>query len=133
MSDSPFDIERMISDMNRSMPVNRRSLSDYLEHGNLTYKTRDGAEGTLEAAELESLSAVCRESEAMKLKLPIFIGTDTSYPGGAWKVEGRTEAAVISRLLGKKIYKDDYLRIYYPDLKELRKILPNSTVVVFLP
>jgi len=127
------DIEYVIRDMNKHIPVSRRTLLECLESGEDTYETKDGQKCTLDRKEMEFLAGKCTEIEKMRLRIPIFVSTDTSYEGGAWKVEGRTEVAVVSKLLNKRFYKDDFLRLYYPDLKEFRKMLPSLVVVLFLP
>jgi len=127
------DIEYVIRDMNKHIPVSRRTLLEYLESGDDTYETKDGQKCTIDRKELEFLAGKCTEIEKMRLRVPILVSTDISYEGGAWKVEGRTEAAVVSKLLNKRLYKDDFLRLYYPDLKEFRKMLPSLIVVLFLP
>jgi Uncharacterized protein conserved in archaea len=123
----------MVRDMNRHIPVSRRSLLDYIESGDDTYDTKDGQKCFIDRKEIEFLAERCTEIEKMRLRIPIFVGTDTSYSEGAWKVEGKIEVAVVSKLLGKKVYKEDFLRLYYPDLKDLRKMLPSSVVVLFIP
>lgn len=133
MSDDPMNIERMVAEMNSNMPVNRRTVSDYLENGNLTYKTRSGIVGTFGKEELECLASFCTAIEKMRLRVPVFVSTDTSSETGAWKVEGTVEAGVVSKILGKKLYRDDMLRLHYPDLAELRRRFPELIVVLFLP
>jgi len=127
------DIENIIRDMNRHIPVSRRTLLDYIESGDDTYDTKDGQKGFIDRKEIEFLAEKCTEIEKMRLKLPIFVGTDTSYSEGAWKIEGKIEVEVMSRLLNKRIHTDGFLRLYYPDLKNLKKILPSLIVVVFIP
>jgi uncharacterized protein (UPF0216 family) len=61
------------------------------------------------------------------------VATDISTSQGAWKVEGRTEVAVVSKLLSKNPLKDDLILFYHPHLKELQKRLPNAVMVMFLP
>lgn len=128
-----MDIEYIIRDMNRHIPVSRKTILEYLESGDDTYETKDGQKCFIDRKDLEFLASKCTEIEKMRLRVPMFISSDTSYEGGAWKVEGRTEVAVVSKLLNKKIYRDDFLRLYYPDLKEIRRMLPSLVVVLFLP
>jgi len=123
----------MIRDMNRHIPVSRRTLLEYLESGEDSYETKDGQRCSVDRKDLELLASKCTEIEKMRLRVPILIGTDTSYEGGAWKVEGKTEVAVVSKVLGKKAHREDFLRLYYPDLKDLRNAIPSLVVVVFLP
>jgi len=127
------DIENIIRDMNRHIPVSRRTLLEYLESGEDTYETKDGQKCSLDRKDLELLAGKCTEIEKMRLRVPIFVSTDTSCDGGAWKVEGKTEVAVVSKLLNKRAYRDDYMRLYHPDLKDLRKMLPSIISIVFIP
>ncbi|MDR3283241.1 MAG: DUF61 family protein [Candidatus Methanoplasma sp.] len=131
MSDDPMNIEKMIADMNSNMPINRRSVIDYIEKGNLVFETRGGGACAFEESELEYLASKCTDAEKTRLRLPIFVSTDASCPG-AWKIEGRTEVAVVSKMLEKRPYREDYLRLYYPDLKELKKLLSGLIAVLFI-
>ncbi|MDR3205517.1 MAG: DUF61 family protein [Candidatus Methanoplasma sp.] len=133
MHDDPMNIERMAADMNRSMPVDRRSASDYLENGDLVFRTKDGGSCSFGASELGLVASNCTETEKIRLRLPIFVSTDASCAEGAWKIEGRTEVSVISKMLGKTPRREDYLRLYHPDLKELKKMIPGLIAVLFLP
>ena len=63
--------------------------------------------------------------------VPIYVSTDTAGETSAWKVEGRVEAAVVAKLLGKRIHREGYLRLYYPDLGELKRLIPDCYIVVF--
>ena len=126
-----MDVENVIRDMNRHVPVSRRTLLEYLESDDDTYRTKDGQTCSLDREELELLAKNCTEIEKMRLRIPIFISTDSS--SGAWKIEGRTEVAVISKLLGKRVHTDDFLRLYHPDYVDLKRMLPSLIFTVFLP
>jgi len=127
------DAEFLIKDMNRHIAVSRKTLLEHLESGLDTYETKDGQKCSIDKKDLELLAKNCTEIEKMRLRIPIFVSTDMSYEGGAWKVEGSTEVAVVSKLLNKRAYKEDFLRLYYPDLKDLRKMLPSVISIVFVP
>ncbi len=126
-------IDRALMQMNVSVPVNRRSLLDYSENGDLFFTTRDGNRCDISKDEIDMLCSKCTEIEKMRLKLPILISTDCSGDITSWKVEGRTETAVVARLLSKTVTAEDHLRFYNPDLKRLRSMLPTCTAVTFLP
>jgi len=127
------DIENLIRDMNRHIPVSRKTLLEHLESSEDTYETKDGQRCIIDRKDLELLAGKCTEIEKMRLRVPILVSTDTSCEGGAWKVEGRTEAAVVSKILNKRLFREDFLRLYNPDLKDLRNLLPSLVVVLFLP
>ena len=63
----------------------------------------------------------------------IYVSTDVSGEVSAWKVEGKTEATVVAKLLGKPIFRDDRVRLYNPDLKKLKSLIPDAYMVVFTP
>lgn len=126
-------LDKSLMQMNSSVPVQRRSLLDYLENGDLFFITRDGGRCEIDPGELEHLSSVCTEIEKMRLRLPIMVSTDCSGDGTSWKVEGSVDTAVVARLLGRTILTEDHLRFFNPDLKRLRGILPTCTVITFLP
>lgn len=132
MSDGPTNIGKMMGDLNPDVPIARRSLSDYIDGTDMTYRTKGGNTCTIERSEIDILSENCSESERTGLKLPIFVLTDTSGPDGAWKVEGRVESHVIAKILGRVQFREDVVRFYNPDLIKLRKVLPNSAVILFV-
>jgi len=127
------EIDHLIRDMNRHIPISRRTLLEYLEDGVDSFDTKDGQKCNVDRKDIELLASKCTEIEKMRLRIPIMVSTDMSYEGGAWKIEGKTEAAVVSKVLNKRLYKDDFLRLYYPDLRDLRRMLPSVVVVVFVP
>ncbi|MDD3232561.1 MAG: DUF61 family protein [Candidatus Methanomethylophilus sp.] len=133
VEDDPRNIPAMMADLNRNLPVRRRTLIDYLERGELTFTTRSGESIPFSAGELDALAAICSDQEKLTLRLPIFIATDPSSERGNWKVEGTTEVAVVARLLRRAVHRPDYLPLYHPDLKTLRDLLPGLTFVLFSP
>jgi uncharacterized protein (UPF0216 family) len=124
-------MQRLFSDMNQHVPVKRRTLRALLEDQDPSYQGRDGRMYRLDRKELQLLSSILDEEEVAHLKLPILIMTDTSYGEGYWKIMGRTEVKVISRLIGREPEKEDEMRVFYPHLKEIRDKLPTSTNTVF--
>lgn len=128
-----MDIENIIRDMNSHIPTSRKTILEYLGSEDKTYSTKDGQKCSLDPKELEILAEKCTEIEKMRLRLPIFVSTDSSSSSGAWKVEGRTEVAVVARILNKKVHTDDFLRLYHPDYVDLKRMLPSLIFTVFMP
>jgi uncharacterized protein (UPF0216 family) len=85
----------------------------------------------LDRQELLFLSAFLDEDEPSRLKLPILIMTDTSFGDGYWKIIGKLEVKVISRIIGREPEKEDEMRVFYPYLKEIRDKLPTASNTVF--
>jgi len=118
--------------MNKHLPSSRRTLLEYIDSGDLTYQTKDGLVYRIEKEEIDVLSNICTEIEKMRLKLPIFVSTDTSSEN-AWKVDGVIETSVVSKILERRPFREDMMRFYHPDLKKLRSMLPNAVTVLYLP
>ena len=97
------------------------------------FELHDGKRVEIEVPEeqVRRIWDACDDPERVALRLPIYVSTDTSGETGAWKVEGRVEAAVVAKLLGKRIHREGYLRLYYPDLGELKRLIPDCYIVVF--
>lgn len=126
------DIEHLIRSMNSHMPSSRRSLLDHIESGGRTYRTKDGNTIIIGDDEIDALNDICTEIEKMRLLLPIFVSTDASSDN-AWKVDGTVETSVVSKILGKRSFREDMVRFYNPDLKLLRSQFPNAVAVLYLP
>ena len=133
MEDDPRDVTKMLAGMNLSAPAGKVSLLDLADSDNPSFRTRTGTVIDIDRAEIDLLMDACTEMEKIRLKLPITMVTDTSGEMSTWRIDGRTEAAVISRILGKPLIKEDSVRIYYPDYQILREKLPSSIVTMYLP
>ena len=133
MEDDPRDVTKILAGMNSSAPAGKVSLLDLADSDDPSFRTRSGSVIEIDRAEVDLLMSVCTEMEKIRLKLPITMVTDTSGEMSAWRIDGRTEASVISRILGKPLLREDSVRIYYPDYQILREKLPSSIVTMYLP
>lgn len=133
MEDDPRDIAGMLRGMNGNLPVNRRTLIDYVENGDFTYTTRTGEKVSFDPSSIEFLDSFCTEQEKLTLRLPVFVSTDTSSERGGWKVDGRTEVSVLSRLLGRRVHTEDRMPLYYPEIQDLKRRIPGLVFAVFVP
>jgi uncharacterized protein (UPF0216 family) len=128
-----MEIEHILKGINDHVPTARRGLAEIMDSGDRKFRTRSGHVCEISHEEIERLCGVCTEQEKMSLKLPISVMTDTSYAESVWKVEGRTEVSVVSKLLSKKPLRENLLHLYHPHLRELTKLLPNAAMVLFVP
>ncbi|MDR2866761.1 MAG: DUF61 family protein [Methanomassiliicoccaceae archaeon] len=128
-----MEVEHLLSGINDHAPVGRRNIIDHMDSKDYTYRTRAGHVCEMTRDEVSMIYNACTERDKLTLRLPIIVMTDTSYEQPVWKVEGRAEVSVISKLLGKRPLRDDLIHLYHPHLKELHKMLPNSAVTVFVP
>jgi len=126
-------LSSVMSELNSNLAVGKRTLEQMMDSGDYSYKTRDGSKVEIPKEQMDYLWEICEEPEKIRLRLPIFVSTDISAETGAWKVEGNPEAAVVARILGKKMFKDGYLRLYHPDLKDLKSRIPDAIMMVFTP
>lgn len=133
IEDDPRNIPGLIAGLNSNMPVQRRSLIDYIENGGDTFATKSGGTCSFERSGIDFLESICTEQEKLTLRLPIFITTDPSSETGGWKIEGRTEVAVISRILNRRVHSDDHMSIYYVDIMTLKKQMPGLVFTIFSP
>lgn len=126
-------LEKLIASMNRHLPSSRRRLSDLLSEKEPTYTGRDGTTYHLSREELQLVASCLEEWELSGLKIPILIMTDTSYGEGAWRISGRLEVKVVSKLMGKEPDSEEEMRLFHPHLLELRRKLPSATTVLYMP
>lgn len=126
-------MRNIMKDLNSNLAVSKRTLEQMLDSGDRTYKVRDGSTVEIPEEQLMLLWDACDDSQRIALRLPIYVSTDTSGETSAWKVEGRVEAPVVAKILGKRLHKDDYLRLYHPDLRNLRSKIGDAIMMVFTP
>lgn len=126
-------MRNIMRDLNSNLAVSKRTLEQMIESGDRTYKVRDGSTVEIPEEQLMLLWDACDDSQRIALRLPIYVSTDTAGEMSAWKVEGRVEAPVVARILGKRLHKDDYLRLYHPDLRDLRSKIGDAIMMVFTP
>ena len=126
-------MRNIMKDLNSNLAVSKRTLEQMLDSGDRTYKVRDGSTVEIPEEQLMLLWDACDDSQRIALRLPIYVSTDTSGETSTWKVEGRVEAPVVAKILGKRLHKDDYLRLYHPDLRDLRSKIGDAIMMVFTP
>jgi len=119
--------------MNRHMPRQRPSIDELLEAESPGYTTRDGDAVPVSKEELTDLRSFVNELEARRLRVPIYVSTDTAAQSGTWRVDGKLESDVVSRILGRKKHLEDTLRFYPPHLRELRKRFPSCFTILYMP
>ncbi|MBE6521880.1 MAG: DUF61 family protein [Thermoplasmata archaeon] len=123
----------VMSELNSNLAVGKRTLEQMMDSGDFTYKTRSGSVVSIPKEQMDYLWEVCEETEKIRLRLPIYVSTDISSDIGAWKVEGTPDADVVARILGKNMHREGYLRLYHPDMRDLKSKIPDAIIVVFTP
>ena len=125
-------VTSILKDLNSNLAAAKRPITEMMD-GDRTYTMRDGSVIEVPEEQVRRVWDACDDQQRIALRLPIYVSTDTSGETGAWKVEGRVEAAVVAALLGKRIHREGYLRLYFPDLNEMKKLIPDCYIVVFTP
>jgi uncharacterized protein (UPF0216 family) len=125
--------QKLLSVMNRHIPAQRRALVELLREKDPHYLGKDGNRYDLDKEELRYLDSIVNVLDKGRLRLPILIMTDTEGEGGAWKVIGKVEARLVARVLGREMDTEDMVRFYHPHLLDLRRKLPTTTTVMYLP
>ena len=126
-------IASVMKELSSNLAVSKPLLSELIDNEAAGYRTRDGSFVKIPYEELKMIWDVCDDAQRLRLRLPIYVTTDIDSEISSWKVEGIVEAAVVSKLLDKKLYREGYLRLYHPDLKALKALIGDAIMVVFTP
>ncbi len=129
-----YQIRKLMEMMNRHVPTKRISLAELIRSKEAGYQGKDGVNYHIKRKELDLLASMLDPVEREKLKLPIIVMTDTSYEaGGAWKVMGKLEVRVVSKIVEREPEFPDQMRLFHPHMVKLRHELPTATTTVFAP
>lgn len=124
---------KMFQTMNSHIPAKRPSLDELMSSKDPFYVGKDGNTYHVDRKELELLAETLETWDWPKLKIPILFMTDTNYEGGMWKVTGKTEVKAISKIIKREPEKEDEILIFYPQLMDLRRLLPTCTNCMYMP
>lgn len=128
-----LSLEALLKTMNQHLPAKRASLAELLKQEDPHYVGRDGVSYVVKKEELETIASIIPSYDQGRLKMPIYVYSDTSYPGGAWKVRGRLEIRVVSSIVGREPEKEDEMMLFLPHLSRLRDVFPTATTVFYMP
>jgi uncharacterized protein len=126
-------MERLLKSMNEHIPPKRKSIAAMLDETEPFYEGRDGRRYVVSREELKKLAACADPWDLDRIKVPILLMTDTSYGNGYWKVIGKAETRLISRLINREPERDDEIIIFYPQLNDLRRQFPTTTNAMYMP
>jgi uncharacterized protein len=124
-------MERLIRNMNEHIPPKRKSLAAMLDEDEPFYEGKDGRKYKVFKDELKKLASCADPWDLDRIKIPILLMTDTS--NGNWKVIGKAETKLISRLINREPEKEDEIVIFYPHLNDLRRQFPTATNAMYMP
>lgn len=125
-------VQQVMGELNRTLAAEKVPLAELVDAGG-SYRLRDGSVIEVPSEQARRIWEACDDTERIRLRLPIYVSTDIEGETSAWKVDGVAEAEAVAKLLGKKIHKDGRLRLYNPDLRELKKLVPDCYIMVFTP
>ncbi|QLH75423.1 MAG: DUF61 family protein [Methanomassiliicoccales archaeon] len=126
-------LEKMFKSMNVHVPAVRPSLEEMLSMEEPSYSDKSGRTYKVDKKELLELAELVDIWDRGKLKIPILLMTDTNYEQSCWKVIGKTETALMSKLLSREPEKENEILIFYPQMVEIRRRFPTSTNVMYMP
>ncbi|MEM0343307.1 MAG: DUF61 family protein [Thermoplasmata archaeon] len=127
-------LRRLIQQMNTKAPLRRLPLRELLEMPEPSYQGRDGERYSIGKEELELIFALATELGLRELRLPIVLMADASHEQSVWRVEGRAECAIISRVIGREWAEPkEKLFLYAPHVATVRRRLPTATTCAFVP
>lgn len=122
----------IMKELNSNLAAERRPLTEMID-GDRGYRMRDGSVIEVPEEQLRRIWDACDDTVRIRLRIPLYVSTDVSGETSAWKVEGVAEAAAVAALLGKRLHREGYLRLYNPDLRDLKRLIPDCYVVSFTP
>jgi uncharacterized protein (UPF0216 family) len=126
-------LQRLLSMMNGHIPTTRRSVSALLDDPEPSYQSRDGKTYRMSRKEVEEIAALLSPWELGRLKLPIVLMSDTGFESSVWKSNGVLETTVVSKIIGREPEREDMVLVYYPHLVELRRRMPTTVTVMYVP
>jgi uncharacterized protein len=126
-------MEGLIRNMNEHIPPKRRTLANMLSEDDPSYEGKDGRRYMVSRDELRILASNADPWDLDRIKIPLLLMTDTSYGPGYWKIIGKAETTLVSRLIEREPEKVDEILIFYPQLNELRRRFPTTTNAMYMP
>ncbi len=134
-------IKHEIDSINVHLPKKRVSLID-AKQGDNFYITRDDSQLYIDKKEVDLLLSICPEEKAKDVLLPILIIRRRDLGRGTYIISGELiEQFLVLKAIKKfdggwrEFRKNSNLSaltfLYKPDLIELRKVLPTSTIIGF--
>jgi uncharacterized protein (UPF0216 family) len=132
MLDEPV-MAKLLQSMNEHIPPKRKSIADMLDESDPSYEGKDGRRYSVSKEELKRLASYADPWDLGRIKIPLLLMTDTSYGSGYWKVIGKAETTLVSRLINREPEKVDEILIFYPQLNDLRRQFPTTTNAMYMP
>ena len=124
-------IASVMRECNSNLAATKPSLMELKDGDVEGYTMRDGSTIVVSESQINLIWDACDDAERLRLRIPIYVSTDIGSEVSSWKIEGNVEASVVSKILGKKVYREGYLRLYHPDLKELQRKIPDAIIITF--
>ncbi len=124
---------KLLQSMNEHIPPKRKSIADMLDETDPFYEGKDGRRYSVSKDELRKLASFADPWDLDRIKIPILLMTDTSYGSGYWKIIGKAETILVSRLIDREPEKVDEILIFYPQLNDLRRQFPTTTNAMYMP
>ena len=127
-------LRRLLQQMNRQAPSKRYRVSELLTMPEPCYIGKDGHDYSFSVVELRIIKDALDSLGLNDVRLPIVMLADSSHEQSVWRVEGETECALVSHLIGKELKeKTDKIFLYAPHVAILRRRVPTCTVCLFIP
>ncbi len=125
-----------IDNINNHLPKVTLPLKILLEHPEPSYICRDGTKIKMSTEEIKFISTLIPSIEWNSVKLPIILLRRRDLGNGAYTIaESMQNLYIIKKLLGEEKswwefrYTNPSFVVYKPMLKEIRKILPSTSVI----
>ncbi|MCX8175680.1 MAG: DUF61 family protein, partial [Candidatus Bathyarchaeota archaeon] len=130
-------VERLIRDINKHLPKNRKTLAQLLVEKDAWVETNNGNKIYFKKGDLESVSKIVPESFHLRIKLPIVVIRMMKLGQGVFIVAGgRFEKHLVKTVLGLtkepfNMAKEEEFYLYKPQVQELIGKLGSLIVIGF--
>jgi uncharacterized protein (UPF0216 family) len=125
-------IIKTVQTMNQHLPGRRERLTNLLQAEKPGVRGKDNAFYIIDKSELEIICDALPRFLWSSLRLPILIEMSPQFGNGSARIQGDTEVELVKKLLNVDRGERNFVIIYMPEIRELRRKLPTTTQYAFV-
>jgi len=125
-------IIKTVQTMNQHLPGRRERLTDLLQAEKPGVRGKDNTFYIIDKSELKLVCDALPRFQWSSLRLPILIEMAPQFGSGSARVQGESEAELVRKLLNIDRGERNFVIIYMPEVRELRRKLPTTSQYAFV-
>ncbi|MHC1630935.1 MAG: DUF61 family protein [Methanotrichaceae archaeon] len=125
-------IIKTVQTLNRHLPGKRKKLTELLQEEKPGVKGKDNTFYIIDKSELDLISESLPRYLWNSLKLPLLIEMSPQYGSGSARIQGEAECELMRKLLKIDRGERNFVIIYMPEIRELRRKLPTASQYAFV-